>query len=292
MRRILAELQITLRRVIRLGTFRHTAQGAAGVRPVTLLVLIALWLALVAIVNILCAGMALAFNEWGIIAALAGWAVFAAAIMLFGGGAARVPLARAMADSAGIGIAYSLLLISIGVSSFALSYWRGAGHFLLQNTWPPILFLAFLWLLLAFLRAGRRLWKEPLRLPGLRFLVAALLPVFLIPNQPIFFGSDTDWTQHDVWYLARSALVPAVDETTAEDTANREPDIDFEATFYHQPTLVNKALSGLLPSPQDRPQMYFVGLAPSSAQDVSGKRSWGLRLSLTNASARAGGQSF
>jgi hypothetical protein len=268
MGRFLAELRLTFRRVIRLGTFRHVARGAAGVRPPTLLTLFGLWFVMVAFINILCAGTAPTFSEWGIVTTLAEWSVFAAVIMLLGGTVTRAPLSRALADTAGIGIAYCLLLSGIGAGAFVIRDWLGASQFPLQNTWPPLLFLPFLWMLAACWRAGSRLWKQPLRLPGLRFIAAALLPILLIPNQPIFYGPNTDWTRYDVWELARSALAETPIEAASEDTTSSEPDVDVEATFYRQPALVQEALKNILPSPEGRPQMYFVGLAPYSMQDV------------------------
>ena len=165
MGRFLAELRLTFRRVIRLGTFRRVARGAAGVRPLTLLALFGLWFAMVAIVNIFCAGTAPTFSEWGVVTTLAEWSVFAAAIMLVGGTMARAPLSRALADSAGIGIAYCLLLTGIGAGAFAIRDWLGASQLPLQDNWAPFLFLPFFWMLAAYWRAGRRLWKQPLRSP-------------------------------------------------------------------------------------------------------------------------------
>jgi hypothetical protein len=277
MRRFLAELRLTFRRVIRLGTFRHVARGAAGVRPPTLLTLFGLWFAMVAIVNIFCAGTAPTFSEWGIVTTLAEWSVFAAAIMLLGGTVTRAPLSRALADSAGIGIAYCLLLTGIGAGAFTIRDWLGASQLPLQDNWSPLLFLPLFWMLAAYWRAGSRIWKQPLRLPGLRFVVAALLPVFLIPNQPIIYGLDTDWTRYDVWNLARSTFSEPNTETASEDTTSSEPDVDVEATYYRQPALVQEALKNILPTPGDRPQIYFVGLALYSQQDVFKKEILGAK---------------
>lgn len=268
MRRFLTELRLTFRRVVRLGTFRRVAKGAAGVSPLTLVTLFGLWLAMIALTDTLWAGNRPTFDEWGIVVALAGWAVFAISIALLGGRVSRLPLTRAMADSAGIGIEYCLLLAAIGTGGLVLAHWLGLERLLLIDVWYALVYPAFIWLLVVFWRAGRRLWNPQLRFQGLRFLVAVLLPILLIPNQPIVFGSTTDWTRDDVWYLARSAFVKPDAETVSDDTASREPDIDFEATFYNQPKLVNDALKNILPTPEGRPQMYFVGLAPYSMQEV------------------------
>ena len=277
MKRFLTELRLTFRRVVRLGTFRRVAKGAAGVRPLALIALFGLWLAMIALVDFLWAGTMPAFNEWGITSALAGWAVFAVSIVLLGGKVPRLPLARAMADSAGIGIAYGLLLAAIGAGGLVLAHWLGFERLLLMDAWYALVYPAFIWLIVVYWRAGRHLWNQHLRFQGLRFLVAALLPIFLIPNQPIVFGSTTDWTRDDVWYWARSAFVNSDTATVSDDTVNREPDIDFEATIYNQPKLVNDALRNILPTPEDRPQMYFVGLAPYSMQDVFKKEVLGGR---------------
>jgi hypothetical protein len=263
--------------VIRLGTFRHVARGAAGVRPLTLITLFGLWLSMMALTDILWAGIMPTFDEWGIVTALAGWAVFAASIVLLGGKVSRLPLARAMADSAGIGIAYCLLLAAIGTGGLVLAHWLGFKRILLMDAWYALVYPAFIWLLVVFWRAGRRLWNQQLRFQGLRFLVAALLPILLIPNQPIVFGSSTDWMRDDIWYLARSALADTKTDTASEDTTSRGPEIDIEATYYRQPALVQEALKNILPTPGDRPQMYFVGLAPYSTQDVFKKEILGAK---------------
>jgi hypothetical protein len=147
----------------------------------------------------------------------------------------------------------------------------------LQYALAPSLFLALLWVFVALWRSGSYLWKQPFRFRGLRFTAAALLPIFLIPSEPIFYGPNTDWTRYDVWELARSALAETKTETASEDTTSREPDIDVEATFYRQPALVQDTLKNILPTSEGRPQMYFVGLAPYSMQDVFKKEILGAK---------------
>ena len=66
-------------------------------------------------------------------------------------------------------------------------------------------------------------------------------------------------------------------EKASEDTTSREIDVDVEATYYRQPALVQEALKNILPTPADRPQMYFVGVAPYSTQDVFRKEILGAR---------------
>ena len=277
MGRYLTELRLTLRRAIRLSTFRRVAKGAAGVRPPALLTMIGLWFAASAFLSTFCAGTALTFSEWGIVAALAAWAVFAAAIVLVGGLTTRAPLSRAIADVLGISFAISLLFTGFGVSTMAVSSWLGAKPLVLQYSWFAACWVAAFWILVVVWRAGQHLWKRPLRFSGLRLVVAVLLPMFLIPNEPIFFGSNTDWARYDVWYLARSALAEATTEAASEDTTSRVPDIDVEATFYRQPALVQEVLKSILPAPGDYPQIYFVGLAPSSVQDVFKKEILGAK---------------
>ncbi|MEZ5910022.1 MAG: C13 family peptidase [Hyphomicrobiaceae bacterium] len=48
----------------------------------------------------------------------------------------------------------------------------------------------------------------------------------------------------------------------------RGPILDVEATYYRQGELLERAIGALAPSPKDRPQVYFVGLAAYSGQDV------------------------
>jgi hypothetical protein len=268
MGRFLTELRLTFQRAVRLGTFQRVTKGAPGVGPLTLFTLFGLWLAALAIFSSFCAGTNLGFSEWGIITALAGAAVFAASIILVGGITARAPLSRAFADLIGIILAINLLFAAAGAGALTVATWLGVEPFTLQPAWYAFVCLAGLWMIISFWRAGQYLWKRPIRFPGLRFVVAALLPFLLIPNEPIIYGSNTSWARYDVWELTRKAIAATKTEVATEETASREPDIDVEATFYRQPALVNEALKNILPTPGDRPQMYFVGLAPNSQQDV------------------------
>jgi hypothetical protein len=52
--------------------------------------------------------------------------------------------------------------------------------------------------------------------------------------------------------------------------------------MYHQPALVDQAIKGLLPSANISPQIYFVGFAPSSAQDVFKSEVLGARSIFDN----------
>lgn len=268
MNRVCAELRLTLRRAIRLVFFRRTPKGVAGVRPPTLLVLFSLWMLSVAAVDGLWAGTQLGFDEYGIIAALAGWAIFVTAITFFSKGAIRVPLSRALADSLVLNTGFNLLLFGMGAGSLAVTIWLGSQNAFVNQVWHIVSYSLFAWLLFAFWRAGRQLWKEHHRFPGLRFLIAALLPVFLVPHHPTIYGASTSWQRYDVWYLASSYRFSSSNETGDGEQVNREPSIDFEAVLYDQPVLLNGALKRLLPSPQHKPQIYFVGMAASAAQDV------------------------
>lgn len=268
MGRFLTELRLTFRRAVRLGTFRHVTKGAPGVGPLTLFTLFGLWLAAWAIFSSFCAGTILGFSEWGIVTALAGMAVFATSIILVGGVTARTPLSRAIADLIGIILAINLLFAAVGAGALAVAKWWGVEPLTLQPAWYAFVCLAGLWMFISFWRAGQHLWKRPIRFSGLRFVVAALLPFLLIPSEPIIYGSNTNWTRYDVWDLGRKAIAATKTEVATEETVSREPEIDVEATFYRQPALVNEALKSILPTPEDRPQMYFVGLAPNSQQDV------------------------
>lgn len=277
MGRFLTELRLTFRRVVRLATFRSVAKGAAGVSPPTLLFLFCLLSAAIAATNLSLAGTSPIFSEWGLVNELANWAVFAAAIMLLGGALVRAPVSRALADFAMIGIIFCSVFSALNAGSYVIASWFVINNVSLQYALVPPLILALLWVLAALWRAGRYLWKQPFRFSGLRFTVAALLPILLIPSEPIFYGPNTNWTRYDVWELARSALAETRTETAIEDAASRVPDIDAEATFYRQPALVQETLKNILSTPEGRPQMYFVGLAPSSAQDVFKKEILGAK---------------
>jgi Peptidase C13 family len=55
---------------------------------------------------------------------------------------------------------------------------------------------------------------------------------------------------------------------TATASLPRLAPVDVEAVYAHQPALIDAALDRVTPSRSDRPEVYFVGMAPYSGQDV------------------------
>ena len=261
---------MSLRRAAHLAFFRRAPQAAAGVRASTLVVLFLLTLSLSAIIDFLVAGQEMTFNEYGIVRAFAEAAVFAGAIIVAGGRTAALPLSRALADFLAIIFLFRLLTLDLvalyllPVNGFGqLDYYRYAA-------WTPLNYLLMAWLYFAMWRAGRQLWNGQLRLAGLRFAAAGILPLLLVPFQPIVLGYNSNWQRLDAWHLGRSALLALQRDTGAQETSYRDPppQYDIEAALYRQPKLIDEALAGLRPSPKNQPQIYFVGMAASDAQDV------------------------
>lgn len=78
--------------------------------------------------------------------------------------------------------------------------------------------------------------------------------------------------------MAPSTLSPCLQRSDGHRwTVTREPEIDFEATFYRQTAVVKEALKDIRPSSRGRPQMYFVGVAPYSGHEVFKKEIQGAR---------------
>jgi hypothetical protein len=114
------------------------------------------------------------------------------------------------------------------------------------------LFLAaILWQLAIAIRAFGKALDLSLRRSfafSLLYLLVALAPILGLPNQ-------------SVWY----------EGMPAEDVAEVAPDyrpIDVEKTFYAQPGMVDRALSGIAPGRPGIADLYFVGFAGYGAQDV------------------------
>lgn len=248
--------------------FRHVSATTAGPRSGVLLTLFLTATALQAAIEVFHAQNIPSFNEYGLASRLAEVAVFSAAIASLGQAAGRVPLRRALADFLAIVIFTLSAATVFAVAMMLLTGKTDAASGYSAYVWIAFWAIACAWMLAAFWRAGEKLWRGRLRLAGARFVAAALLPVFLVPHQPIFYDDYSGFDTVDIWYWSRRALAELQPEEAPDEAYSVPAAIDVEGVFHRQDALLASTLAGVLPASGNDPQYFFLGLAPSSAQDV------------------------
>ncbi len=268
MRSILTETGLAFRRALCLLTYSRTPESGVVGHPAALIALCGIWLATKAVVDLVWAGDDWSFNEWGIFTTFAAWPTIAAAMYVLHPRRRNVPVRLAIIDLAALGIVLNLFVIVVGNAAVGRGFDFRAAPGSIHIVVAIFGWVAVLWIIASLFRVGRHIWRRPPRFAGLRFVAAALLPLLLIPNQPIIYGEKTDWSRFDVWELARTYLARSDVVSASDESDSGRPIIDYEAALYEQPALVEEALRGLEPSPKSRSQFYFVGVAPSSAQSV------------------------
>ncbi len=97
------------------------------------------------------------------------------------------------------------------------------------------------------------------------FLV--LISPFILPNTGIIKGRDDEDTQFSLLQVVVDALRRAPEVSVASQ-APAGPPIDGEALMMRQHALVAKSISDLQPARQGQAELYFVGFASYSQQDV------------------------
>jgi hypothetical protein len=267
MRKILIEARLAARRTKSFLTFWRTAKAGVRGHTATLLVMCIMWLASKALVDAVWAGDNYSFNEWGMVTAFAGWATIAVAMLLLHPQRKNVPVRLAIIDAAALGHFFNILTATLGFSISTIRSYNNNLTETIYKAWFVISWGIFLWMIFSLIRAGRHLWKSAPRFAGLRYTTAVLLPLALIPQQPLISGSYTNWDRIDFWNWARDYLTP-MDMDSASSESDSERPVDYEGAIFRQQTLVTEALKSIGPSPKNRPQFFFVGLAPSSAQSV------------------------
>lgn len=90
---------------------------------------------------------------------------------------------------------------------------------------------------------------------------------FILPNAGIIRGRDDEDTQFSLLQLAVDALRRAP-EVSASSQAPAGAPIDGEALMMRQHALLARSVSELQPARQGQAEIYFVGFAPYSQQDV------------------------
>jgi hypothetical protein len=281
MKIVFTEMWVIFDRVLRLLTFRQVHRGGVKTGSAALIFLFGLSLVTKTLIDAVWAGNGWYFNEWGIVTLLAEYMTFSGTLLIFHYRSDHVPISRAMAEYAAIAITFNLIVLALGIATIFVEQKYSSLIGSLGAAWKIVIWGIWAWVFVTFWRAGAKLWEHPPRFAGLRFMLAAFMPMLFIPTQPIFSGTNTDWSQHDVWYLARQYILPKKVEEATDSNADG-PIVDYEAIIYNQPALVAAAIKTIQPSPKEHSQFYFVGMAPSSAQSVFKKEVTGAKEVFDN----------
>jgi Peptidase C13 family len=266
MKAFIGQLLNSLARAIRFAMFRKVYDRARHVTVGECVFIMSLATALGAIGEAVFAYSDYEISAYGVSAAIATWALAAVALHLAGASRSDVGLPGLLADIAALNCLFAVL----GIAAAALA-WNAipavpSAYLFIGWGFIGFWYALLAWSLVALWRCGNHAWRGRLRFAGMRFLVAAVSPIFLVPHYPIVSGSMTNWERYDVWYYA-GRLWPKSPAEKKKKVAARPP-LDVEATYYRQSELVQKTLSGVAQSSGGRPQFYFVGAAPYATQNV------------------------
>ncbi len=125
-----------------------------------------------------------------------------------------------------------------------------------------VVLLATWWVgaVIAVLRgAGVGPYESP-ALRGLGLAVVSLLAVAAMPSFPTFAGRDFNLSSYNVWEWASSRL--------RNDAEERTPEVDAAAMELSQPSLLEAEMRKLLPERKGTTDIYAIGIAGWSDQDV------------------------
>ena len=120
------------------------------------------------------------------------------------------------------------------------------------------------WCLVATARLGHGLAERCRWRAGLGTLAIVLLSIFTLPQVSILSRIDAGRSNVSLLESAAAFLRSA----PASHNAPAPPRLDVEAILHRQPELLRKRLAELQTPPTDRPELYFIGMAPFSMQDV------------------------
>lgn len=107
-------------------------------------------------------------------------------------------------------------------------------------------------------------WRIPLALSG---IVLLLVSSFILPNMPMLRGKNDPAFDVSLLQMAADAIRPTVASTPAKPP-NERPPIDGEAVMMGQHALVAETVAAIKPARDAESELYFVGFAPYSWQDV------------------------
>lgn len=196
---------------------------------------------------------AAAFSMYGINSIIAGIAVCAAVILLFASRDRAVVLARFLAMSA----------VVSWLATAVVHYSPFKPQDLPRGTWPLVILLLVTWWIgsaIAVLRgAGVRPYQSP-AIRGVGIAVVSLLAVAAMPSFPTFAGRDFELSSYNLWEIASAKFRKGGEETTAE--------VDAASMELSQPSLLEAEIRKLLPERKGTTDIYAIGIAGWSDQDV------------------------
>jgi Peptidase C13 family len=151
--------------------------------------------------------------------------------------------------------------------------------------------LPLVWTLAALTRLGAGLANRQHLLTGMGLAAASVVTTFALPQASMFPGADED--DRPAFSIAQAtaqtvqrALKPARSDRKSATPAL--PRIDAEAVMTRQPELLAAALKPLLAPRDDRAELYYVGMAPFSGQDVFKRESTAVKALFDDRFGTAG----
>jgi Peptidase C13 family len=193
------------------------------------------------------------FSQYGINSIIAVIAVSAAVTLLFVSRDRAVVLARFLAMSA---------LVS-WLAAVVIRYSPFKPQDLPPGTWLLVILLFVTWWIgaaIAVLRgAGVGRYQSP-AIRGVGIVVVSLLAVSAMPSFPTFAGRDFDLSTHNLWEIASAKFRKGDEGATAE--------VDAAAMELSQPSLLAAEIKKLLPERKGTTDIYAIGIAGWSDQDV------------------------
>jgi hypothetical protein len=131
------------------------------------------------------------------------------------------------------------------------------------GTWLLVILLFVTWWIgaaIAVLRcAGVGRYQSP-AIRGVGIVVVSLLAVSAMPSFPTFAGRDFDLSTHNLWEIASAKFRKGDEGATAE--------VDAAAMELSQPSLLAAEIKKLLPERKGTTDIYAIGIAGWSDQDV------------------------
>lgn len=210
---------------------------------------------------------AASFVAWGLATKIGGVAVLLAGLILIGTRRRGIELGALLAVLLAMNIWLNLGNTTAALLATLIPGWGAEDDGIQYMIKAGLILVALAWFLIALATLGWRATDIAPRRFGLGLVATTFASIFLLPQMPVMSDSDGySEATHGLISHAYEALKPQ--PVRSANAAPRPPQIDVEATFARQPELLDKALDTLKPSRTDRPEVYFVGMAPYSSQDV------------------------
>jgi Peptidase C13 family len=245
-----------------LMTLRRRPASLQTPRSSTIIILFIIYFAALLGVDAIAAQKVIGFNEFGVssLAARLGVLGLGALLVVWPNSTAAIGkaigLGMALMGAYAVLVLLLWLLFSVSPQLMAsLPPWFGMGLWLAIVAW--VLFGAF--------RAGPLVWGNSTSFRGFRFVLCLVAPFLFVPDQPIVYGHGTSWSRTDVWNLAQFYLRSATAGQSEDDHVNS---MDWESVIYSQGKLLDDQLRNVQASDPATRHVYFIGMAPSTAQTV------------------------